>query len=411
MQFLSKIIFFSTIILASTLSAPTLADGNIGDAFKNGSPALNFRLRYENAKQQGLKDANATTLRSTLGFETADFYKTIFNIELVDVSHLFGLHYNPGVSDLSLPQYSLIADPPGAGITEMKLSYTGFAKNIIILGRQYIQLDNERFIGKNDFRQYPQSFDAISLNNTMLNNIDFYYAYILYVNTNYSNGRAIQGRRQLSTNIINIDWTEDRFGKIGGYIYLNNDKNVNTNSNATLGASIRSPIDLTATDGYAYYLEAALQKAKFNNPIQYTAHYAHCYLAKTIEIFTATLGYELLSGNAHDTNKAFITPLGSVDNFNGDAEAFTNTPARGLQDTYASLVSTTHNINVGITYHFFRLDKGPGSKSAGQEFDIYANFGITDRIALNLGYAKYYAQNNVALSTQRCWLMLTANTF
>lgn len=379
------------------------------NAFKHGSPELDFRFRQENSKQQNLDAAAASTLRTTVGFETAEFYQTVFKVELVDVAHFFGLHYNPGVSDLSLPQYTLIADPPGAGITEIKITYTGLNRNIFTLGRQYINLDNERFIGQNDFRQFPQSFDAFSWSTSFINNVDIYYAYLFSVNTNNANGRAADGKHQLSSNILNIDWTGSKFGGLGLYLYLNNDHTQNLNSNITVGGRFTSPDDLSQTDNYAYLFEVAYQHSKFNNPTSYNAYYMHFDLSKTYEFLTGEAGFERLSGNAHAPNKNFITPLGSVDNFNGLAEVFSTLPARGLNDTYATLSATTHDVTLGVTYHFFMLDRGPGSRLAGQELDIYADFKVTNQIDFSIAYATYHTSNNVAPNTQRFWVMLSAN--
>lgn len=379
------------------------------NAFKHGSPILDFRLRQEDSKQQYLEAGYATTLRTTVGFETAEFFQTIFKVELVDVAHFFGMHYNPGVSDLLLPQYTLIADPPGAGITEVKLTYNGFACNILSFGRQYIALDNQRFIGPNDFRQYPQSFDAISLNSTMIKDLDFYYAYLLAVNTNYANGRASEGRHNLSTNLINAEYSGFKFGIIAGYVYLNDDHDFNNNSNLTIGARLLSPANLAETDNYAYLFEVAWQKSQFNNPSKYNASYMHFYFSKTIDFLTGMIGFERLGGNASANNKVFITPLGSVDNFNGMAQVFINPPSRGLQDAYVTLRANTYDLTAGVTYHFFRLDKGGGSKMAGQEIDIYADFKITNQLDFNITYATYTAKNNVAPNTKRFWVMLRAS--
>lgn len=396
------------LIMTNIAQANYQTANNFMQAVKDGSAELAFRPRYENSKQQGLLNAQATTLRTTVGYETADFYQSTFKVELVDVANFFGIHYNPNVSDLSLPQYTTIADPSGAGITEAKLIYNGFNQNEIVLGRQYIQLDNERFIGKNDHRQYPQSFDAISLNNTYFKNLDIFYAFVFYVNTNNANGRALDARHRLTTNLFNVDWTNEKFGTISGYVYFNDDHTTNINSTTTFGMHINSPADLTQTDNYAYYLEIARQQSKFNNPNNYTAYYVHCILSKTIKIFTASLGYENLGGK-YITNHVFNTPLGSVDNFDGYAEAFTTPPTGGLQDAYLMLNFTYLKLTGGITWHYFRLDNAPSSKSAGSELDLYANVTLTRQIDLNICYAKYNAKHAVAPSTRRFWIMLVGN--
>lgn len=387
----------------ATLSFPT----EFTNAFKNGSPLLDFRLRQEDSKQSGVQAGYATTLRTTVGFESAEFYQTLFKVELVDVSHFFGMHYNPGVSDLFLPQYTLIADPPGAGITEIKATYTGFNNNTLSFGRQYIALDNQRFIGLNDFRQFPQSFDAFSWN-CVVKDLDFYYAYLIAVNTNYGNGRATEGYHSLSSNLLNLDWSGTKLGRFVMYLYMNNDHTFNTNSNITVGGRWLNPEDLTLSDNYIYLFEIAWQKSQFNNPSSYDALYFHGVFGRTIEFLTGEIGFERLGGNANAANKVFITPLGSVDNFNGMAEVFTTTPNQGLQDAYATITASNYDVLAGITYHFFMLDKGR-TKLAGHELDIYADIKITSQLEFSIGYATYTPKNNVAPNTKRFWVMLTAD--
>ena len=388
-----------------------LIPSDFTDAIKNGEPTLEFRLRHENARQNGLEDARATTLRSTVGYETAEFSNAAIKVELVDVANFFGQRYNPGVSDLSKPQYSLIQDPHGAGVTEAKFMYYGFTHNVITLGRQYINLDNQRFIGKNNFRQYPQSFDAFSFQSSMIDTLDLFYSYLTHINTNFANGRAIEGRRSVSTHLIHADWTGYRYGQLAGYIYFNKDRTIITNSHTTLGVRLTNPDAYYAMNQFGYSLELAQQKGKFGNPNKYTRYYVHATLSKTIEMFTGLIGLEKLGGSSSGANRQFITPLGSIDDFNGIAEVFNNIPNRGLQDYYAKISAATieHDMSIGVIYHYFRLDRGPGSRRAGQEFDLVAEIGLNDQIRLSGAYAHYSPKNNVATRTRRIWIMITAN--
>ncbi len=409
MQYIRILSCLVTGLLLAPLSlAKDVIPNAFTEAFKKGSPELGFRLRFEDSKQQYLKDATATTLRSTVGFETAQFSNSTIKVELVDVANFFGRHYNPGVPELAKPQYTLINDPRGAGLTEGKFIYTGLAQNTFMIGRQYIQLDNERFVGKNNLRQYPQSFDAISWNCTMIDTLDAYFAFLTYVNTNVANGRS-GGRRKLDTTLINLDWSGSKYGIFAGYVYFNKDESLALNSNTTFGLRFSSPSDLKETDGYGYAIEVARQQAHFGNPYRYVAYYTDIKISKTIDYFTGIAGFERLQGNSGSPNKMFVTPLGSVDNFNGLAQVFSSTPSRGLQDAYLTLSASNTDITAAIIYHYFRFDTGPGARSAGQEIDFTIYFKLNTQVDLNFTFAKYNPQNNAAPRTRRLWVMLTAN--
>lgn len=393
--------------LISTSFAKNLIPNCVNDAFKNGKPTIDFRLRYENAEQDPLEAAKATTLRSTVGFETAELWYSRLALEMVDVSSFFGQHYNPGVPELSKPNYSLINDPRGAGLTVAQLTFTGIPVTNIILGRQYINLDNQRFIGANNFRQYPQTFDAVTFSNTGINNLHIYYAYLAEVNTNISNGRTPSGRHNLNSQLFNIDWSGYQYGNVIGYAYINKDNTNNYNSNTTLGFRITT--DPAKHLDFDYTLEFANQNGTHRNPSDYNAYYMLLMLSKTADFFTGIIGTETHSGNAYNDNSVFITPLGSNDNFNGLAQVFTTMPSRGLQDNFISLIAKKSIITINLTYHYFRLNKGPGSQGAGQELDLSTDIKLNEQFTLSMAYAKYNAQNNVAPDTRRIWVMLEAN--
>lgn len=394
-------------LFSTTSFAKGYLPNDLGNAFKNGKPTVDFRLRYENALQEPLDDAKATTLRSKVGFETAELCYSIIYLEMIDVASFFGQRYNPGVPELAKPQYSTINDPRGAGLTAAQFNFSGIDSTYIKLGRQYLNLDNQRFIGMNDFRQYPQTFDAAMISNTFFDNLNLYYAYVGVQNTNFSNGRSPNSRHNLSTNLFHIDWNGYQYGNVVAYVYLNKDRTINTNSNSSIGVRITS--NEYKNPEFDYTLEVTRQQGKFGNPNDYNAYYLLLELAKTIDMFTGSIGSEIRSGSSWGANRMFITPLGSNDNFNGLAQVFTTPPSRGLQDNYATLAVTHSDITLSVGYHYFVLNKGPGSRRAGQELDIYGSIKLNTTFLISAAFAKYNTQNNVAPNTRRIWVMLEAN--
>ena len=399
--------FITSLCLSGSSFANDIIPNELTEAFKNGTPTVSFRIRHENAKEGKLEDAKATTLRSTVGYETAEFSHSNIKVELIDVANLFGQRYNPAVNDLSKPAYSTIRDAKGAGLTEGNLSFKGIDKNVIKIGRQYIRLDNRRFVAKNDFRQFPQSFDAISIDNTMIESLNLFYGFLTHVNTTNSNSRSDGGRRTLHTHLINGRWDGYQYGSITGYVYLNKDRTIRTNSHSVVGLRVLGTEE--QTNNFNYLVELARQQGKFGNPSKYTAYYAHGEIGKTIELFNGAIGVERLGGDGSTKNKAFIMPLGNQTNFNGLAQVFSSTPSRGLQDYYATVGAKHKDIAAALTYHYFLLENGPGSKRAGQELDLSLDFKLSEQVTFSTVYASYNSKNSVAPRTRRFWLMLTAN--
>jgi hypothetical protein len=382
---------------------------DFAEAFKNGKTGLSFRLRHENAKQESLKTGKATTLRSRVSYETAQFSQARINLEVIDVSNFFGQRYNPDVDGLRKPEFTRIHDPKGTGLTQGSLSYHGLEATDITLGRQYLSFDNERFVGKDDFRQFPQSFDALSVKNSMLQDLDFNYSFVSHVNTSNANGRTDEGRRKLRTHLVNLKWSGFNYGILGFYTYFNKDYALQQNSQVTVGARAISDSQFQEILGADYTLEMARQQSRFNNPTKYTAYYWLGELNKNIDIINVKVGYERLAGHDTDTGKAFRTPLASKHNFHGAAEIFPNTPDRGLQDYYLGISGANGEVNIGATYHYFRYASGKDAVRAGQELDLTASMNLSEQIIISTTYAKYNPKNSAAPQTRRFWVVLTGN--
>lgn len=401
--------FFTSFIPVVCFANGSSSLNAITEAFKNGTSNLEFRLRYENLKQQNLNDSSALTLRSVLGFQTAKLEHTALNIELTDVATLGGMYYNPGPGNFfNKSRYSLIPDAPGAGITQGKLIFNGIKSNTLVAGRQYIQLDNERFVGKVNWRQYPQSFDAFSIKNTYIKNLELFYAYAFQVDTTYGNNSSIPSyRRSLTTSFIHGAFSGIKYTTINCYIYLNDDHNVAINSNVLYGMRITSKENNSILLDYT--LEYALQHGMSNNPSRYSAYYAHARLGKTIDNLSGALAFEILSGSATSANQYLNTVYASKHNFNGYAGVFNRTPNQGLQDYFATIAYRYKIIKATAIFHYFLLDKSLISKRAGQELDITLDIAITKQLVVNIGCSNYVRSVYAAPSTKDVWIMFTAD--
>ncbi len=378
-------------------------------ALKQGKPSLDFRLRHEETKQETLTSAQASTMRSVLGYQSASFYQNYISLEVINVSNFFSQHYNPDVAPLRKPGYAVIADPKGTGVTNANITYQCLPHTDIILGRQYIFLDNERMVGYNDFRQYRSNFDAITIKNDFFKNFEIYYSFLDHINTVKNNSLSINGRHKLRSNLFNITWQDFIYGQITAYSYINKDLSVNTNSQNTYGLRVKSDELFNKTYTFDYELEVARQQNKSNNPNKYSVGYFSAVVNKDIiELFNSwliaiNLGYELLGG--HDggaPGRTFIFPLGSLYGFNGLAEGYTSTPDRGLQDYNAGLEFKYSEIfKLITTFHLFKFAAGTEQKLAGREIDLSMVFNINKDCNAQIRLAKLNAKNYSTLSVRR----------
>ncbi|MEX0614296.1 MAG: alginate export family protein, partial [Methylophaga sp.] len=174
-----------TVMLSSAFVVPQVAaDDSFIEAIKSGKVSFSARARYESVEQDNaLEDADAFTLRTTLGYETGRFNGFGGFLELEDVTALGGENYNSTTNGETL--YSVVADPEGTEVNQAYLSYQGF-DSMLKFGRQQITYRDapfHRFIGNVLWRQNHQTFDAFSIQNTSLPDTQLSYAYINKVNT------------------------------------------------------------------------------------------------------------------------------------------------------------------------------------------------------------------------------------
>ncbi|MBM4221693.1 MAG: hypothetical protein FJ170_07085, partial [Gammaproteobacteria bacterium] len=171
--------------LASSLLIMPAAHADVGtdvaQAFKDGKANVAFRYRYENVDQDNFsKDANASTLRSRISYQTAAWQDLSLVLELDDIRSLGDESYNStrnGNTDRPT-----VLDPIATDLNVAALKYMGIANTEIIVGRQKIVRGNERFVGPVGWRQNEQTFDAGSINYKFNDKLQAYYAFVRQVN-------------------------------------------------------------------------------------------------------------------------------------------------------------------------------------------------------------------------------------
>ena len=101
-----------------------LAD-SFTDALVGGKVNLDMRLRYEYVDQDNdLKDANALTLRSRLGYLTGKFKGFDTMIEMENNAPIVR-DYNSGPGGNNKTEYSVVADPEATEVNQVFLGFDG----------------------------------------------------------------------------------------------------------------------------------------------------------------------------------------------------------------------------------------------------------------------------------------------
>lgn len=126
------------LLAASTIAAPACAAPL---AFK---PLVDARLRYETVDQDGIAaNADALTARLRVGAEVkgGPFALLVESEATLAISE----KYNSGINGKA--GYPIVADPENIELNRAQIQFTGLPRTIVTLGRQRINLDDQRFVG------------------------------------------------------------------------------------------------------------------------------------------------------------------------------------------------------------------------------------------------------------------------
>ena len=368
-----------------------------------GQVKLDFRYRYELVDQVGFdKEANASTLRTRLAYQSPYFSDFGFQIEFDDLRAIGNDLYNStrnGVTDRPI-----VADPKGTILNQAIISYRGIENTHIRLGRQRIKLDNQRFVGDVGWRQNDQTYDGLTLSNTSLPKTTIEYAYINQVNRIFGpDSGAPAAEFDSDSHVLNANYTFSSNWNATGYGYFLDLKNAPSLSSRTVGVRVKGSVDLNDSISSSYTFEYASQQDYGDNSNSYSADYFLLEAALTTAGITGKLGYEVLGS---DSSQAFQTPLATLHAFQGWADKFLVTPGEGVEDLYLSIATKLGGANLALVYHQFEPEAG--GPSYGSEWDLVVKKAFAKRYVLVLKYANYDADSR-ASDTEKLWVMLSAN--
>ena len=399
------------------LSAPLAQAEDISQLFNDGKLILDARYRYEHVDQDNTLDhANAQTLRTRVGFQTGKWYGLSGLIEADNTSRIGDASYNNtrnGQGTL-VAGNSVVADPDGSEINQALLRYD-FAQGNLVVGRQRINLDNQRFVGGVAWRQNEQTYDGLLGQLKPIDKLTLTYAYIDNINTifgpgdnrfdNRTNPANIEGHSHL----LNAQYVVSPALTVTAYNYLLGLDNIaNVNNPAMLGnlSSKTYGTRLNGTlAGVSYALEYARQRDYADNPLELSSEYYLAELGYTLSGVALKGGLEVLGGDSGPDNRAFQTPLATKHAFQGWADMFLTTPADGIKDSYLSASLPLLGGTLTGMYHDYRAELG--SSHYGDEYNLsYARPIPGVKGLVGLIKAARYDADDLHVDTDKLWLQM-----
>ncbi|VXC28940.1 conserved exported hypothetical protein [Pseudomonas sp. 8BK] len=401
-----KLSLLSLAIAGTTLSHAALAEEDFSKLFSEAKPILDARYRYEHVDQDNaLKHANAQTLRTRVGVQSGKWYGLSALIEADNVSRIGDASYNETRNGQS--EYSVVADPDGSEINQALLRYD-HQYGSAVLGRQRINLDNQRFVGGVAWRQNEQTYDGALAQLKPLDGLTLTYAYIDNINSIFGPGN---GRYDSAANPANIEGHSHLLNAqyilmpeltATAYQYRLGLDNLTAGSQSSKTTGLRLN---GAVKGLSYVLEYAQQSEYADNPLDLDSDYYLAELGYSLKGVALKAGYEVLGGDEGPGNRAFQTPLATKHAFQGWSDIFLMTPAGGVKDAYAGVTAPLLGGSLQAWYHDFRAEQG--SSQYGEEINLsYAHPipGVKGLVGL-VKYASYDA-DDFAVDTDKAWLQV-----
>jgi hypothetical protein len=405
MKYLGKSCYILPLLLASAGIAQAEATwgDSLSTAVSDGKASLDFRYRFENVDQDGIKkDATANTLRSRITLETAPLSGFSALIEIDDVTNIGSDDYNSFSNGNT--QYPVIADPEGTDINQGYFKYAGedFAG---ILGRQRINHGNQRFIGGVSWRQNEQTYDGLRGTWAPMETLKLDLSYVNDVSRIFGPDDGVQPADLKGDNyFLRANYQMAPNHKLAAYGYwLDFDpqrgyasgKTVD-NSGDTYGVEYSGKFDWFSIDA-AY----ATQSDAGDSTLSYDADYYLIELGANFGGLGFKGGYEVLGG---DNGVGFKTPLATLHKFQGWADKFLSTPGDGIEDLYVGVNGKLGPVKMAAIYHDFQAEDS--NADFGTEIDLVATWPINKQFSIQAKYAAFDADSIRYTDTDKAWVTL-----
>ncbi|MFB3105471.1 MAG: alginate export family protein, partial [Pseudomonadales bacterium] len=347
--------FFGGVAISEEVASPS---ADISNLITGGDIDLSLRYRYEYVDQDGIFDpAKASTVRSRLSLQSGTYRSFDLFAEVDHIREVGADDFNAGAGNTpNRTQYPVVADPEGTEVNQAYLDYNASKSWSWRLGRQRINLDNQRFVGGVGWRQNEQTFDALSAV-YQHTEVMVRYIYVSKVRRIFGDDVVAGSHEQAGTHLLNVSGEVEGLGKISGYYYRIDNEDAPASSTDTYGFRLSGLKDV---DGFKarYTVEYAAQKGITDNPVHFGANYWNLDAGVIFGDFDIGLGWEVLTGDADSPGEAFRTPFATLHAFNGWADQFLTTPAAGLDDRYLKFKATRGKAIVQMRYHDFEAEDG-----------------------------------------------------
>jgi hypothetical protein len=392
-------------LLTGSAGATVAQDRDAPDRLRV-TPLVDTRLRFETVDQPTL-NADALTLRVRAGAEAGLGDFSLLAEAEANVAPIHDYNAFPFAlsgSDQSRPAHAVVADPENAELNRLQLQYR-FTDGAITVGRQRINLDDQRWIGSVGWRQNEQTFDAVRGEARR----GSFAADVTYAISQ----RTIFGEDAGPRTVVDGDFVFAGLsarqgavqGKLFAYLLDFNESFALANSSQTYGGIVSGTVPLGGDMRLNLRASYARQSDHGRNPFDYAADYWSLEGGTSLAGFNLAAGWEQLGS---DNGRAVQTPMATLHKFNGWADMFLTTPPNGLSDLYLSVGRSFDGMRLlpglaaNVTFHQF--DSAGGGIDYGREWDASVGFRAGP-FNVMVKFADYDAEA-FGVDTRKIWFQL-----
>lgn len=393
--------YFTPALLAcavTTASGAWAEAASLEEAISGGTAKLNLRYRLENVNQDDKDSTMANTLQTRLNFTTQSYNGLSAVLEFDQLSAIQDDNYNSTQNGKA--NYAVVADQEGTDLNQAKLIYAQ-GENTLALGRQTVNLGDQRFVGTVGWRQNEQSYDALTAVSKAIPDTTVVYGYVANINRiDYSDIHA-------NTHVLSVSNNKLPYANVEFLALMLDATNSAGISSDTYALNVKGKVE-----GLNYDVGYAQQSGAYDNPTDYDADYTRIAVGYTLSGINATIGQETL-GADKDAGKGFATPLATLHKFQGWADQFLATPGTGVEDTYLQVSGKVADYAITAVYHqFASVEKTAfASDDYGTELDLSVATKLGKNYGALIKAAQYQGDDDGAKAADvtKVWLQLTAS--
>lgn len=398
---------FALAALGMVRSTPVFSQDAPFAGSTDGAPqlrmSLNLRPRYNQIDESDKAErTQGWTVRAVGALDLRLSASLKLRIEGIHTDHLGAKRFNDDVGRIASSEYPLLPDPRTTDLNQAYVEWSGPLETRLRAGRQFVQLDNDRMLSNNDFRQIPTVFTGVMLTNNWLPDTEFRVG-------GFDRVRGALGTNQSSKlTLADIAYNFTPEHNLSAYGYwldqasTGNFTGLANNSHRVLGVRAEGGFPLAGGWSWRYLADLARQDAYAGGNAAIDAGYRRIGVGVSQPALEIRADRELRTSPRG--NYAFQTPYTDLYAYNGWTLQFITAPRTGLRDDWLTLRAEWGAWSLFGEFHRFQSDAG--SVDLARERDLSVRYDFWPNAFARLQHARFTPERGLVggKEVRKTWL-------